>query len=180
MRISYNCAGNAVLVTPRALTKPTYQEVNMANYNIRHGHARRSAPSTPEYVAWFHMRARCLNPNDIGYHRYGGRGITITEKWAKFEGFLEDMGLRPSPKHSLDRIDNDGNYEPSNCRWATSKQQAENRSSNVMIEFNGERKMMATWAKELNFNRDTVTYRLEQGWSIDEAFTTPLHARRRR
>lgn len=84
---------------------------------------------TPEYKAWASMKARCSNSKRHNYHRYGGRGICVCERWLKFENFLADMGPRPSPSHSLDRYpNNDGNYEPGNCRWATRVEQAGNRS----------------------------------------------------
>jgi hypothetical protein len=78
---------------------------------------------TAEYRIWNGMKSRCLNPNRKDYPRYGGRGVTVCERWLRFENFYADMGPRPSPKHSIDRIDNDGNYEPGNCKWATLAEQ---------------------------------------------------------
>lgn len=92
---------------------------------FKHGHAGRNCSLT--YSSWGAMKERCDNPNHIEFFRWGGRGIKICDRWRNFENFLKDMGERPSKEMSLDRIDNDGNYEPSNCRWATKKQQIENR-----------------------------------------------------
>lgn len=92
----------------------------------KHGDASHKG-TTPEYKAWSSMRARCLKPNHPKYHLYGGRGITVCERWDVYRNFLADMGRRPSSEHSLDRVENDGNYAPDNCRWATRSEQSRNR-----------------------------------------------------
>lgn len=111
------------------------------------------------------MKDRCLNPNDSQYADYGGRGIIICKRWQdNYENFLTDMGARPSHAYSIDRYpNNDGNYEPGNCRWATSTEQNRNRRSNHLVTYNGETLPITAWAERFKVNRVTLRWRLEQG-----------------
>lgn len=139
-----------------------------------HGHTRGRIP-TPEYSAYSAMKRRCLLPTDRCYHLYGGRGITICERWINsFENFLSDMGERPSPRHSIDRIDTNGNYEPSNCRWATPKEQQNNKRSCCYIEYGGERLTITQWAERTGLKAATIRNRLGYGWSPERILTEPL------
>jgi hypothetical protein len=135
---------------------------------LRHGQT-----DTPEYYIWRTMKGRCLNPNNSHFRRYGGRGITIADRWRLFDHFFADMGKRPSPRHQLDRIDNDGPYAPENCRWATPKQQGNNRSTNVKITHDGETLTMAEWARRKGMNRMLLFQRLKKGWTVEKALNTP-------
>lgn len=125
-----------------------------------------------EYGSWDKMIQRCRNPNTVSFHRYGGRGIKVCERWRLFENFLADMGERPAGM-SLDRIDNDGHYEPGNCRWATRTEQSRNMSRNRLLTFNGETMPVSAWAEKLRLPRKVLEGRLRNGWSIDRALTTP-------
>lgn len=136
---------------------------------LRHGDSH-----SPEYNIWHGMRARCCNPTDKDYHRYGGRGITVDPRWDDFETFLADVGRKPSPEYSIDRIDNSRGYEPGNVRWSTVKEQARNRRSNVLLEHEGQCLTMAEWAEKLGIGITTLCERLRAGWSVEQALTTPV------
>ena len=124
--------------------------------------------------SWRGMLARCYSRTHHAYARYGGRGIAVCERWrASFEAFLEDMGPRPSKRQSIDRIDNDGDYEPGNCRWATPRQQARNRRNNREITWRGETRTVAGWAEVLGLSKHALRHRLEAGWSIERVLTAP-------
>lgn len=121
------------------------------------------------------MKARTTNPNNTGFHRYGGRGIKCCERWmTSFQNFLDDMGCRPTLLHSIERIDNDGNYCPENCRWATKKEQARNRCSSRIISFNGVEKQLAAWAEEYNLTTNRLYKRLKEGWTMEQALSKPV------
>ena len=115
------------------------------------------------------MKQRCRNTNDPQFDYYGGRGIKVCERWLElFDNFYADMGARPSPKHSIDRINNDGNYEPGNCRWATAQEQATNRRNNVFIEYDGKTQHVSAWAREIGVCDSTIYYRLKEGWPLEQ------------
>lgn len=125
----------------------------------------------PLYTTWRGMIDRCYNPNNPYYRSYGGRGIYICDRWKNdFHLFVSDMGERPK-NTSIDRINNDGNYEPSNCRWATKKEQQSNRRVTRLISFNGETKPLKHWADDLCVKPDTIAERLERGCSLSVALT---------
>jgi len=127
---------------------------------------------TPEYKTWVSMRARCGNKNDKDYKNYGDRGITVCDRWGKFEAFYSDMGNRPTAGHSIDRKDNDGNYSPGNCRWSTVSEQARNRRSNTNITFEGKTQCLTAWANEIGVNSSTISSRIKNGWSVRKSLTT--------
>jgi len=142
-------------------------------YSRKHGCAS-PGRRTVEYQAWLSMKGRCLNPRNKNYASWGGRGIKICERWTNsFETFLKDIGLRPSRKHSLHRKDNDGNYEPNNCQWATAKQQARSRRNNRLLTFDGKTMPMSAWADSLLISKGTL-YRRLQKWPLSRALTEPL------
>jgi len=115
--------------------------------------------NTPEFLAWMNMRRRCYYPKNNKYKNYGDRGIIVCDRWREsFENFFEDMGLKPSPEHSLDRFpDNDGNYEPGNCRWGTDEQQAKNRRNNHWIEYREKKMILTDWAKQFGISSQSLT-----------------------
>ena len=135
------------------------------------GNESHGMTGTNTYTIWKDMRKRCNNPSSTNFNRYGGRGISVCERWNKFENFIADMGERPSDNHSIDRIDNDGNYKPDNCQWATIVEQARNRSNNRNLTIYGKTMSMAEWheivAHETSYS--AIKLRLYAGWSDKEA-----------
>jgi hypothetical protein len=142
----------------------------------------------PEHASWAAAKSRCHNLNDKDFGRYGGRGIVVCERWrGSFIAFFADMGTRPSPGHSLDRIDNDGPYEPGNCRWATRKEQAMNkrdnsrvRRGNHLITLCGETLPAAAWADRLGLSWTGMMHRVRRGWSDNKILETPRHPHARK
>ena len=144
--------------------------MSKSHLHARTGHCSRA------YRAWEGAKARCYNRNHPNYEQYGGRGIKVCDEWRdSFPAFLRDMGEPPSPKYTLDRFpDNNGDYRPGNCRWATKKEQGQNRRTNRLIEFNGETLCAAERARRYNMPRRTLFNRLSRGWSVEKALTTPM------
>ncbi len=156
------------------------QQFETSGYAVRSGRVtscpkcslKRSAIATtkhgktnsPEFRTWTDIQTRCHNERSASHADYGGRGIVVCGRWrASFEDFLADMGPRPTPQHSIERIENDGNYEPGNCRWATRKEQANNKRNNLRIEIDGETKTLAQWADELGVSYSAMWFRYQQG-----------------
>ncbi len=128
------------------------------------------------YNIWHGIKERVLNENDTSYKNYGGRGISICQKWEKFEGFYEDMEEGYKDHLEIDRIDNDGNYTNENCRWATRKQQTNNSRHNHLLTLNGRTQNIREWAEELGIKANTLVYRSKRyGWSDERTLTEPVH-----
>lgn len=145
----------------------------MGEANTTHGQT-----ASPEWTAWRNMRLRCTDPQQTAYPNYGGRGITVCARWESFENFVADMGEKPTPQHSLGRIDNNGHYCPENCRWETQKEQQRNRRDTVFYEYNGERRCVAEWAELYGLTTAALWHRIRRGWSMERALTTPVRKRR--
>ena len=128
--------------------------------------------NTRIYSIWLEMNRRCEDPSHPMYKYYGGKGITVCKRWKNSPlAFLEDMGKPPSPTHTIERRENSKGYTAENCRWATPKEQANNRSNNVLITWQGRTMTMRQWSEELGINYQTLRYRVNHGWSASEALT---------
>ena len=127
---------------------------------------------TPTYNSWACMLSRCMNATAQDYPNYGGRGICVVDSWFDFENFLVDMGIKP-PGMSLDRRDNDGDYGPDNCRWATLKEQARNKRTNRVLAAFGREQCLAAWAEEYEISDSVISRRIKRGWSVEEAIAVP-------
>lgn len=145
-------------------------------YNYKHGLSNERL-----YHVWYGMMYRCYNPNCEGYKNYGGRGIVICDEWRNdyfaFKKWAYESGYddkAPKGVCTIDRIDVNGNYEPSNCRWATTIQQGRNTRRNLLVTYNGETKPLSEWCEELNLKYDPIHNRIEKGWDVTLAFNTPL------
>lgn len=180
--------GNRVQVPGADLRKGHTQSCGCLNLerikerSTKHG-AAGSHPrdSWPEYNIWVQMKQRCYNHKSNRYYKYGARGIKVCDRWRNsFENFIADMGRRPKGMYGIERKNNDGNYEPDNCCWATRAEQAINKTNNVMIEIDGQSKPLSVWCREYGKNYGTVWSRLKLGYTPLEALTASRHSKRRR
>jgi hypothetical protein len=130
------------------------------------------------YQMWQGIKSRCRNPRCPGWENYGGRGIRLSERWMDFSLFEKDMGTRPSKAHQIDRIDNGGNYEPGNCRWATKLEQMANTRHNHYLEFNGDVLHISAWARRLGIPISLIKRRLDRGWSAKDTLSKPAKTKR--
>ena len=165
-----------ITVTGQPVAKPRQKRghykitvQNKAWFKPTHG-----MKNTVEYQAWCSMWQRCTGTRVRSYKTHGGRGITVCERWRSFENFYCDVGPRPLSA-SLDRIDNDGNYDPGNCRWATREMQQNNKRTNHRITWNDKTMTLAQWSRAIGIRHDTLLMRIgKYQWTIDRAFTTPV------
>ena len=141
---------------------------------VERTYKKKHKKQTKEYACWAAMKSRCLNVQNPQFNNYGERGIKVCDRWLNsFENFLFDMGKCP-PGLTIDRIDNDGDYEPGNCRWATMTQQSRNKRNNIWITINGETKVLTDWCNELDICRMTVSKRIKDGMSKEDAIRSTL------
>lgn len=141
-----------------------YRAEATVSRSVSHGMSK-----SGEYKSYHKMIERCYNKEQHYFHRYGGRGIKVCDRWLEsFENFLSDMGNKPTPKHTLEREDNDRDYEPSNCSWQLSKEQQNNKENNVRYEYDGIVLTQAQWCEKLNINRGKLVRRLASGLSFSE------------
>lgn len=173
----YDClcdCGNHCIVRGNSLTTGNTKSCGCMvkeSKNVKHG-----MKHTRLYGIWYGMRDRCNNENNPAYERYGGKGVSVCKAWDEFISFYKwSMSNGYNESLSIDRINVNGNYEPSNCRWATPKEQSDNKSSNIIIELNGKKQDLQQWCDELGFNRSTINTRVRMcGWSYEKALTTPI------
>lgn len=168
VEVQCDCGNRKIIAAPKLLAGDTQSCGCMRGLLIAKKRITHGATKTAEYQVWQGMLRRCANPRMPGFPNYGGRGITVCERWRdSFENFYADMGRRPSADHSIDRIDNDGPYSPENCRWATRSEQARNKSTNRVLTYRGITATVAEWSERTGIHHRTITSRLrDHGWAV--------------
>ena len=168
IRWSCHCeCGNTTIVSGRSLRNGRTKSCGCKHKSVQ------GLSTSPEYRIWYDLKRRCYDTKKKDYKYYGARGITVCKRWRdSFLAFYEDMGAKPFPKATIERIDNDGNYEPGNCRWATQQEQTQNSRNVRLLTYNGETMGLAAWARKLGIDRCTLRLRLDKGWPLDEVFSS--------
>ena len=144
--------------------------------NIRKANSTHGLTNTAEYATWRDMRKRCRDPEFKSYHLYGGKGIKVCERWDNFENFLADMGPKPGPKYSIERLDGSKGYSPENCVWADWKTQARNRTNNHTLTFHGQTKTIMEWSEIKGWPHTALYKRVQLGWSDERILSEPVHS----
>lgn len=174
---AWNCAcdcGKLVTIRTEPLTSGRTQSCGCTRIEKLVSRRTHGLSKSRTYRIWKAMKTRCCNPNTNDWNDYGGRGIAVCERWTNsFENFLADMGECPTTKHSIDRINNEGNYCPENCRWATTKEQTRNARSNHILNFNGKSMCIAEWAEHTGISDSKIRCRIRHGWTVERMLTTP-------
>lgn len=168
-------SGNAAAVCRLTFRQKGFVYCSKGCASFRHGGHKNKLS---EYKSWLAMRNRCNNPSHDNYDRYGGRGITYDPAWDDFSVFLEDMGKKPTPKHQLERVDNDKNYNKENCIWATREQQTRNRGgkrATRLYTYNGKTMCIKDWAEEVGISPSSMQKRLNKDWPLEKAFSKERH-----
>lgn len=185
VRAQWKCkcdCGNERIVSGQTLSKGTTKSCGCLVKDVRKESATHGRSYDGIYHVWNMMKQRCTNPSYTSWGSYGGRGITVCDRWLKFENFLEDMGERPHGM-TLERKDNERGYEPGNVVWASRLDQANNRRTNVYLELKGSVMTIAEWGRKTGFGKSVIANRIADGWSVERALTEPLQdtgKRRRR
>jgi hypothetical protein len=184
----YRCVCGAEFETRTAYVKRgsnvscgCYKKAILASRGTHCESSNSATGVTKEYRAWSGMKVRCFNLRSHNYPQYGARGITVCERWlgdGGYANFLSDMGRAPSPKHSVDRINPDGNYEPSNCRWATPREQGNNKRNNSKVTVCGVTKNVSEWARIKGVRAGALRLRIRAGWKPETAILTPVRRKR--
>lgn len=155
----------SILVSGQSGSCGCYRTDRLVAHNLTHGQS-----GSPFYPAWIRMVGRCTDPTDGNYHNYGGRGIKVCDAWINSpEQFAKDVGPKPGPGYTIDRKDNNGNYEPGNVKWSTQIEQCQNMRKNVRVVFNGQSRTLADWARTLMVPPSTIYVRIKRGRTPEEA-----------
>ena len=173
---SVSVVGLRSLMSGNSKSCGCYNKDRIVEYFTTHGEGSSKQGITPEYRTWSEIKKRCCSSRPLYKKYYLEKGISVCREWLNnYEQFLSDMGRKPTPKHSIDRIDNSKGYSKDNCRWATMSEQNNNRTSSRVLTYRGISKTMMEWAIELKVNYFTLRTRLHDGWTVERAFETPMN-----